>query len=276
LGELQTKEQILRPFLRWVGGKQRLIYSLLDFVPTVKFKKYYEPFFGAGSMFFALKPENAILSDVNEELILCYKQVARYPNEIYKYLKKYESNNNSVFYYKIRGENLSLLSLKERAARFIYLNKAAFNGIYRVNKDGLFNVPFGGQNGLSLPTEKVLQNSARCLRKAEIIYGDFEKIVSKARKNDFIYFDPPYPPRSDTAFFNHYSKDRFGWEEQIRLSKVFKKLSQKGCFVMLSNADRKIVTNLYEGYNKYRLNTKRWLGSNGDRFPVREIIVTNY
>jgi len=268
----------IRPFLRWAGGKQRIVNFLLPFVPNKNiFKNYYEPFLGGGALFFTIQPKNALISDINSELIYCYQQVKKDPESVFCFLRKYARNDSPVFFYKVRAMPVHDMAPQDRAARFIYLNKAAFNGIYRVNKTGDFNVPYGPSfNGPAIPSKEVLMLGAKCLRKAKILAGDFEEILADASADDFVYLDPPYPPRSDTAFFTHYSADRFGWEEQVRVAKMFSELSSRGCLVMLSNAYQKKIVNLYEQFHIFRLNVIRWLGSNGDRFKVREIVVTNY
>ena len=169
------------------------------------------------------------------------------------------------------------MSAEERAARFIYLNKAAFNGIYRVNTNGYFNVPYGPSfNGPAIPSKEALILAGRCLLKAKIWTGDFEEVLANASSGDFVYLDPPYPPLSNTAYFTHYSPERFSWNDQKRVAGVFAELSKRGCLVMLSNSDQERVTSLYRRFYISRLNVVRWLGSNGDRFRVREILVTNY
>jgi DNA adenine methylase len=275
---MAIKNKLIRPFLRWAGGKQRLTKALIQFIPEQKhYERYIEPFIGGGAIFFAVQPKQAEISDINVELINCYKSVARNPQKISNLLEDYSKKEARTLYYSIRNQPLEGLTPDERAARFIFLNKSAFNGIYRENKNGRFNVPYGpSSNGPAIPTAERLLQAASCLRNAKMLVGDFEKFTEKARKGDFIYFDPPYPPRSKTACFNHYSKNRFTWEEQVRVADTFLKLSKRGCLVMLSNADKKEIRQLYKDFNIARLNAVRWLGSNGDRFGVREIVVTNY
>jgi DNA adenine methylase len=142
---------------------------------------------------------------------------------------------------------------------------------------GRFNVPYGpSANGPAVPSAEHLARAAQCLRSADLESGDFEQVLAAAGEGDFVYLDPPYPPRSETANFTHYSAERFGWDQQVRVAEQFKRLSRRGCFVMLSNADQKRVRSLYTGFNIARLRAIRWLGSNGDRFGVRELVVTNY
>ena len=267
-----------RPFLRWAGGKQKLATVLATFVPSQnRYKKYFETFLGGGAVFFSVQPKQAVISDTNEDLMNCYRQVSRHPKQIAASVHQYARRDSHCFFYQIRSSLNSKSSVIERAARFIYLNKTAFNGIYRVNTKGQFNVPYGpSQNGPAIPSPNVLRAASRCLRRARIVSGDFEDVVAEASRNDFVYLDPPYPPRSDTAYFAHYSADRFGWKQQVRVARIFRRLARKGCLVMLSNADQKKVRSLYKGFFIRRLSTTRWLGSNGDRFGVREIVVTNY
>jgi DNA adenine methylase len=267
-----------KPFLRWAGGKQKLVNSLLEFVPRSEdYERYFEPFFGGGAVYFAVRPKRAIISDINNELINCYQEVRRNPAVVASLVRRYARKNSPKFFYETRSEKLDQVSGPKRAARFIYLNKAAFNGIYRVNTLGQFNVPYGpSENGPAIPSEAALVAASRCLRRTSVVVGDFERVLRKAKRGDFIYLDPPYPPRSDTAYFVHYCADRFGWEEQLRVAKAFKMLAKRGCKVMLSNADQKKVVALYKRFRVHRLGATRWLGSNGDRFRVREIVVTNY
>jgi DNA adenine methylase len=267
-----------RPFLRWAGGKQRLVKYLLPFLPNRNiYRRHFEPFFGAGALFFAVRPAQAVISDVNAELMNCYRRVVKDPDKVSRLLHAYANRDGREFFYKVRSRPLKTMTDTDRAACFIYLNKAAFNGIYRVNKAGQFNVPYGPSfRGISIPSKEILISAAQGLRNAKIFTGDFEDILDHASLGDFVYLDPPYPPRSDTAFFTHYSPGRFGWDEQVRVARVFTELSSRGCLVMLSNADQKRIVTLYRRFHIFRLNAVRWLGSNGDRFGVREVIVTNY
>ncbi|MBI3664337.1 MAG: Dam family site-specific DNA-(adenine-N6)-methyltransferase [Acidobacteria bacterium] len=252
--------------------------SLVEFVPSGnRYRTYFEAFFGGGAVYFAVQPKRAVLSDVNADLINCYQLVRKKPKSVASLLRRYVRKDSASFFYRVRDRSNGMTSLAARAAKFIYLNKAAFNGIYRVNKQGKFNVPYGpSENGPAVPEREDLLAASKCLKQASLIAGDFEKVLRRARRGDFVYFDPPYPPRSDTAYFVHYSRDRFDWNEQIRVAKVFRRLARRGCLVMLSNADQKRVVSLYRGFRFHRLGATRWLGSNGDRFRVREIVVTNY
>ena len=268
----------VRPFLRWAGGKQKLVTSLVPLSPPEdSYSRYFEPFFGGGSVFFRLLPKNSVIGDINEELCNCYEQVRTNVEDVISKLRRYAKLDSREFYYRIRARSTDAMSAAGRAARFIYINKAAFNGIYRVNSAGKFNVPYGpSQNGPAIPQPDHLRNAAKALRHTRVQSGDFEAILAEAAQGDFIYLDPPYPPRSATAYFTHYSAKRFSWEDQKRVARVYQDLDRRGCFVMLSNAGQKRTIELYQGYNIRRLTATRWLGSNGDRYRVHEIVVTNY
>lgn len=268
----------IKPFLRWAGGKSKIVGLLAQYLPPIgSYDRYFEPFLGAGALFFFLGPNKAVLSDLNRDLINCYKQVAKNPTRIGGFLKTHRELNNKDYYYLVRSQNPKTLTPLEQAARFIYLNKAAFNGIYRVNRRGKFNVPYGPSvKGPALPDGERLRDASSLLKNAELLVGDYREICSMAKRGDFIYLDPPYPPTNGTACFTHYTPNRFGWRDQEEVSKVFRKLDKKGCLVMMSNSDRKRIRLMFNGFYTKRLRVTRWLGSNGNRFKVHELVVTNY
>lgn len=268
----------LKPFLRWAGGKSKLVKSIKDFLPqSNSYDSYFEPFVGAGAMFFYINPSKAILSDINVDLINCYRQVAKHPIEVWNLLQIYKKLDSKEFYYNIRSQKIEELKPVEQAARFIYMNKAAFNGIYRVNQRGEFNVPYGPSfKGPALPEKCVLEDASEILNRAILLAADYREVCEMAKRGDFIYLDPPYPPTNGTAYFTHYSADRFNWDDQRQVSKVFRELDEKGCLVMMSNSDRKEIRSMYKGYYMQRLKVTRWLGSNGNRFKVDELVITNY
>jgi len=268
----------VKPFLRWAGGKSKLVKTLVDFVPpSNSYDRYFEPFVGAGALFFHIGPSKAVLSDLNTDLINCYQQVAKHPEEVWNLLQVHREFNNKEYYYHIRSQKPEELKPIEQAARFIYLNKAAFNGIYRVNRQGVFNVPYGPSfKGPALPKKSLLEAVSDLLGRANLLAADYQEVCESAKRDDFIYLDPPYPPTNGTACFTHYTADRFNWDDQREVSKVFRNLDRKGCLVMMSNSDRKEIRSMFQGYYMQRLNVTRWLGSNGDRFKVHEIVVTNY
>lgn len=279
MGKLQDSECLgPRPFLRWAGGKQKLVKYLLPFLPPPdRYRRYFESFLGAGALFFATSPIAAVLGDINRELMTCYEQVAKDSDRVHEIVQQLALRDSRRFFYFTRSMVPDRLIPAERAARFIYLNKAAFNGIYRVNRLGQFNVPYGpSSTGPAIPSRDLLRAAAKTLETAQLVVGDFEETVKSAKEGDFVYMDPPYPPRSRTAFFNHYCQQGFGWEHQLRVAEVFKQLADRGCLVMLSNAGQQKVYALYRKFQIHRLNVVRWVGSNGDRFRAREIVVTNY
>ena len=272
-----------KPFVKWAGGKRQIIDKLKMYVPD-EYNTYYEPFVGGGALLFELEPKKAVINDSNEELINVYKVLCDEDkfNKMVRTLNSHETNHSEEYYYELRNKDRSRKSFERladytRAARTIYLNKACFNGLYRVNSKNEFNVPFGKKakvntyegSNLSLVSYYLTSN------KIQILNEDFETAVSTAQKGDFIYFDPPYD--SDTSTFNSYTEDGFGKEEHIRLARVFKELSDRGCYVMLSNHNTKLVNELYKDFNIHKIEAKRNINANGKkRGKVEEVIITNY
>ncbi len=273
-----SNQQDTKPFLRWAGGKNRIVNSLEEHMPPnfSNGNEYYEPFLGAGSLFFRLKPLNTTLSDNNKDLIECYKAVQKNPELIVKHLQQYLLNNCKNYYYKMRDKYNNSNPSMAKAALFIYLNKTCFNGIWRVNKKGEFNVPYGYREPL-LPSKDYLLNPSTALSKARIIHEDYKKVVEYTKKGDFIYFDPPYPPLNETSYFTHYTKEGFNREDHSELASVAKMLNRKGCYIMISNADIQFIRSLYkEVFNLYDLEVTRRISANGKRHKVQELIITNY
>ncbi len=266
------------PFLRWAGGKSKIVNQLAQLAPAEgEYTQYIEPFLGSGALFFYLRPKSAILADVNTHLINCYKQVARRPRDVWRFIQDHLRKHSREYYYSVRELGLSEGSPLERAARFIYLNKSAFNGIYRVNRSGKFNVPFGPSlSGPAIPSEARLIAVSHALATAHLSTASFEQTCRQATYGDFVYLDPPYPPLAKSANFTHYTPDRFGIQDQQSVANTFKTLDNKGCRVMLSNSDQEHIRALYRGFRITNLEVTRWLGSNGKRFRVNEIVVTNY
>lgn len=272
-----------KPFVKWAGGKRQIISKLLKFVPD-EFNTYYEPFVGGGALLFELSPNKAVINDSNKELINVYKVLCDDVKfkKMLRELNKHETNHSEEYYYEIRDKDknkktFNRLADYTRAARTIYLNKACFNGLYRVNSKNEFNVPFGKKtkvntyNGSNLITI----SNYLTMNDIKILDVDFEEAVNDAKKGDFVYFDPPYD--SDTTTFNGYTEDGFGKEEQIRLSKVFKELSDRGCYVMLSNHNTKLINELYKDFNINIIEAKRNINANGKkRGKVEEVIITNF
>ena len=266
------------PFVKWAGGKRQLIPQIANYIPKT-YKKYIEPFVGGGALFFYLSPKKAILIDNNWELINAYNVIKNNISELIESLKKHK--NEKEYYYKIREvdrnpEEFDKWSDVEKASRTIYMNRCCYNGLYRVNSKGFFNVPFGRYKNPKFCNEKNLKAVHKALKNTTIIHGSFEKCLNFAENDDFIYFDPPYHPRSSTANFTSYTKDNFGEESQKRLFEVFKKLDDMGCKLMLSNSYNEFILELYEGYNTVVLNAKRAINSDPKkRGEIRELLILN-
>jgi DNA adenine methylase len=265
------------PFLRWAGGKRQLRKILLNFLPEdIGQRTYREPFLGGGSLFFALRPKTAILSDANEHLIRCYKFVRDEPSLVARYLHSHAAKDSEAYYYRVRDEyNRSYYSAAQ-AARFIYLNKTCFNGIFRVNTNGKFNVPYGQKQSPAIPDENELNGIAKVLSKASLQASPFEKALADTARGDFTYLDPPYPPLNGTAYFTHYTSDRFSEQDQRSLAGCVHELDKAGCLLMISNADTPLIRRLYCAYNLVSLPVTRFLTCKATRHKVKELIITNY
>ncbi len=272
-----------KPFVKWAGGKRQIVDKLLMYAPD-EFNTYYEPFVGGGALLFELSPKKAVINDSNKELINVYN-VLRNEEKFKKMcsiLNTYEKNNSEEFYYELRNKDrnkssFDRLSDYKRAGRTIYLNKACFNGLYRVNSKNEFNVPFGKKTRVNTYDigNLITVSNYLTMNDIKILNVDFEDSVKDAQKGDFIYFDPPYD--SETSIFNSYTEDGFGKEEQRRLAKVYKELSNKGCYVMLSNNNTTLIKELYKDFNIHIIEAKRSINSNGKkRGKVEEVIITNY
>lgn len=267
------------PFVKWAGGKNQLLdqYSVF-FPPRYKYNKYLEPFVGGGAVFFYLKPQKAILSDSNKDLIDCYTVIKKNLRKLINILKEYQTQHSKDFFYKTRNSyNANLLNKIERVAAFIYLNKTDFNGLYRVNSKGEFNVPLGSYKNPAIFDEANLIGVSKSLSNAELYAMPFENVLNYAKANDFVYFDPPYYPLNKTSRFTSYTKDVFLEKEQEKLADVFKQLDKKGCKVMLSNSDTKFIKKLYDGYRIEVVKANRFISCIGDkRGPINELVILNY
>ena len=273
----------IKPFVKWAGGKRQILDKLKMYAP-IEFNTYYEPFIGGGAFLFELEPKKAIVNDSNKELMNVYDVLCDDSKfeKMCKTLNDYEAKHSEEFYYEIRNidrEKIEFSNLEDyvRAARTIYLNKACFNGLYRVNSKNEFNVPFGKKDKVNTYDGANLIMVSNYLKTNDIKIEcmDFEQSVESARKGDFVYFDPPYD--SDTSTFNSYTEDGFGKDAQVRLSRVFKELDERGVYVMLSNHNTSLVQELYDGYNFHVIEAKRNINSKGNkRGKVEELIITNY
>lgn len=272
-----------KPFVKWAGGKRQIMKDIKKYIPD-NYSTYYEPFVGGGAVFFELAPKKAVLNDYNKELMNvfeCIKDEIRF-EKMCNELNHHEANHSEEYYYKIRDldrdkKKFNKIVDYKRAARTIYLNKACFNGLYRVNSKNEFNVPYGKKEKVNTYEGQNL-GIVHCIlnfNDIELLSTDFEEAVKNAKKGDFIYFDPPYD--SDTSTFNSYTEDGFGKEEQVRLFELFEKLDKKGCYIMLSNHNTKLIRDLYKNYNINVIKAKRNINANGKkRGNVEEVLITNY
>ena len=259
------------PFIKWAGGKTQLLPELVKYIPS-EFDKYIEPFLGGGALFFYLMPEKAIISDQNPELICTYKIVKNNVNSLISELQSYP--NDSDFYYAIRRKNVLELDEVQRAARFIYLNKTSYNGLYRVNKKGDYNVPFGNQKNPKICDPERLISASHALENALIIESDYIEVIDNyASKNDFVFLDPPYHPVSNYADFTRFTKYSFYEEDQIQLSKTFRKLYEMGVNVVLTNSNTEFTRRLYQEFPFSIVNTKRLINSKSNKRIGEDLIV---
>lgn len=261
-----------KPILKWAGGKTQMLNDILPKIPT-SYGKYIEPFLGGGALFFALQPEKSIVADSNPELINMYRQVADNVDEVINYLRQYE--NTKEMFYNVRGQEWSLLSKLEAAARTIFLNKTCFNGLFRVNKKGQFNVPYGKYKNPKICDVETLYAASSVLQKAEILCGDYMLVLEHyAQPNDFIFLDPPYLPVSAYADFKRYTKEQFYEEDHVELAKQVMRLHEMGCHVVLTNSNHPLVHELYRPFNIDVIQTKRYISCSGDKRKGEDVIVT--
>lgn len=275
-----TEYAILRPFLKWAGGKTQLGDDLVSRMPPY-FNNYHEPFIGSGALFFRLfreeKIRSAFISDLNAELIDTYIAIRDHAKEVIEILQKFLHNED--FYYKIRSEDPWKMNLPKRAARMIYLNKTGYNGLYRVNRQGKFNVPFGRYKSPKYLDKENLFAVSKALKKTEIRNSSFESVLDKAEAGDLVYFDPPYVPLSQTANFTSYHANGFSIQDQERLRDVCRELTRRNVYVMLSNSDTKIIRSLYKvsDFMTSEVLANRAINCNGSRRgKITELIITNY
>ena len=267
----------IQPLLRWAGGKQNLLKTLLQYLPdNASGRVYREPFFGAGSLFFALQPRVAYLSDANHHLIDCYKYIRSSPLEVCRYLATHKRKTSEEYYYTVRDQYNRLSSSLPQAARFLYLNRTCFNGIFRVNTKGKFNVPYGWKEPPKIPGSNLVCGVSQALMNSELFAGEFDDALRDAKKHDFIYLDPPYPPLNETSFFAHYTKDRFSTMDQERLAETVKRLNRVGCSILLSNADTFAVRRLYQDFRCEKVRVRRYITCKARKHHVDELLITNY
>ena len=274
----KTTQINAQPFLKWVGGKKSLIPQLGPLFPR-RFNRYFEPFLGGAAVFLHLQPRHASLSDINPRLIQCYMAVRDDCESVMEQLRKLRRGHSKDAYYEARNRMNSdqELSITERAALQIYLNKTCFNGLYRENRRGHFNVPFGRYDNPRIFDAVNIKKVSHMLRNVTISCQPFERIIDQAQPGDFVYLDPPYHPLSKTSNFTSFTRHGFDTFDQKRLAEVCKLLDRRGCLVMQSNSDTELIQGLYEDFSVSRVSARRNINSNGRRRgAVLEVVIRNY
>lgn len=279
---MQKSQSTLQPFTKWTGGKRQLLPIIKSLMPD-NYNNYFEPFVGGGALFFELSPDKAVINDFNNELINCYRQIKKYPQKLIELLTKHQENNSKEYYLKLRSADrdnrIDKITNVERAARIMYMLRVDFNGLYRVNSKNQFNVPYGRYKNPKIVDSDLILSISQYLNSnnIKILTGDFEKAIQDVTVGDFVYFDPPYIPLSETSAFTSYTHEGFTYEDQLRLRDCFKKLDEKGAFLMLSNSSSPLVEELYKDFNIHKVEVTRTNGAKtSSRGKISEIIVTNY
>jgi DNA adenine methylase len=271
------RDVVAAPVVKWVGGKTRLLSELQARMPTT-YGRYYEAFAGGAALFFRLAPRRAVLADYNSDLIGLYTAIATDVSSVVRRLEHHRDAHSETHYYAMRAkwnENHATWPLADRAAAFIYLNKTCFNGLWRVNRSGDFNVPIGRYTDPPICVPETLHAAQAVLAAADLRCADYRTATRDAHKGDFLYFDPPYDPVTPTASFTSYTAGAFGPDQQRELSEHARALVAKGCQVMLSNSDTPFIRSLYRGFTVDRVKCARAINSNAaKRGDVDELIIT--
>ncbi|HOD00354.1 MAG TPA: DNA adenine methylase [Myxococcota bacterium] len=270
------------PFIKWAGGKSQILPWIEKMLPR-QIGNYFEPFIGGGAVFFKLASQGTVarsfLCDANPHLVTTYRVVRDEPESLIKYLDELKLRNSDEYFYQARNRfNHEQMSDVERAALLIYLNKTCFNGLFRVNSKGHFNVPVGRYVNPGIYDAQQIQACSAALKHAEIECGDFESILTDVGPGDFVYFDPPYVPLTKTAHFTSYARDDFTFDDQVRLSNVFKRLSEVGARVLLSNHATPELISLYDGFDISIVPARRMINRDASRrmAPIDEVLIRNY
>lgn len=273
-----------KPFLKWVGGKGKLLEQLIPLFPK-KFNNFYEPFLGGGAVFFRLEHKSSYINDINTHLINLYIHIRDKLGVLIVALKdievEYKSLNNDdkkeYFYAKRAEYNEAEAGSIKKSALLIFLNRTCFNGLYRENASGGFNVPYGRNHNPTICDEKNLRSVSEMLKRSVITNRSFREAIKTAKKGDFVYFDPPYYPLNATSSFTSYSSNIFLENEQKELFKVFKELDKKGCYVAMSNSDTSFIKELYDDFTIHFVYAARSINAKGDkRGKINEVLITNY
>ncbi len=272
----------IEPFVKWAGGKRQLLSQIKERMPE-KYNDYYEPFIGGGAVIFELLPANALINDINKALINAYKQIRNVPGAFLEAVNRFDEemwDDGKEYYYALRERyNDKLMKAEydvELAALFVFINKHCFNGLYRVNGKGCFNVPYNNSRRASV-NEKAIRGISEYLQGVTIMDGDFEAACRNAKKGDFVFIDSPYAPLNPTSF-ESYTKEGFDIDSHKRLAKLFHKLTDRGCYCMLTNHNTDLINELY-GNNGYRLDVvsvKRMINSDASNRVGEEVIICNY
>lgn len=273
----------MRPFLKWAGGKQQLLRQLTPLLPP-SFAGYAEPFVGSGALFFHLRSAGRLhgrvtLADSNPDLINSYRVIRDHIEELIELLAGHGRRHSREHYYDTRALDRGgrRLDAVEQAARTIYLNRTCYNGLYRVNRQGQFNVPMGSYRNPAILQEKVLRAAHAALQGVTLEAVDYRLLQTEFRPGDFVYFDPPYQPSSTTANFTSYTADDFGEDDQRRLAALFRELGERGVYCMLSNSHTPLIRELYREFRVEKVRARRMINSRGDkRGKVEELVVLNY
>ena len=272
----------LLPFVKWAGGKRQLLDRIKERFP-LKYNNYFEPFVGGGAVLFGLKPEKAIINDINASLINAYKVIANNTQDFLEYINTLDNGmweDGKAYYYTLRERYNDKIMQEEydveMAALFVFINKHCFNGLYRVNGKGLFNVPYNNSRRSSIDSNLIVTLSGY-LKNIQIMQGDFENVCQNAARHDFVFFDSPYAPLNPTSF-ESYTKEGFDMESHKRLSKLFDKLTDRGCYCMLTNHNTEFINELYggKGYRMEVTSVKRMINSDASNRKGEEIIIRNY
>lgn len=273
----------LQPFLKWAWGKRQLLWEMKKYIPK-KFKNYHEPFLGAWALFFELqlKKQKVFVNDINEELINCYLVIKDDVEELITLLKKYKNTKEEFYKERVKDRDTKVFDRMtpiQKAARIIYLNKTCYNGLFRVNSQWFFNTPFGYYKNPNIVNEGVLRAASIYFQNKNITFlnNSFEIVLKYAKKGDFVYFDPPYDPVSNTASFTGYNLDQFYKDDQKKLNDVYKQLDERWCYVLLSNSATNFIKELYRGFKISTIKAKRNINSNwAKRQWIDEVLIYNY
>jgi DNA adenine methylase len=266
-------ESILpKPVLKWAGGKTQLLSEIIEEMPR-NYSRYIEPFFGGGALFFNLQPENAIIADINPELINLYQSIKENPKKVIEYLELHK--NDSKYFYAVRKQEWQSLNKYQAAARTIFLNRTCFNGLYRVNKSGGFNVPFGNYKNPKISNPEVIYACSAVLKNTEIILGDYKTVLKQyAKSGDFVFLDPPYLPISKCSDFKRYTKEQFYEDDHVELAETIELIRKRGCHVVLTNSNHPLVHKLFSKHKIQVIKSRRNINSNGGKRMGEDVIVT--